>query len=505
MVYRVVRIGNELNTKSDMKKIFILLSMAALVVMGALITSCNKMEKDNGPRVNPDGSITYTTTLHMGADTKTIINGETGSHTFKAGDQIAVIYSNGTETEKAISVALTEDDIKNGGRSAKFTVTLYGLSPAASPTPTPAPHPTVKAYDLSNTVTYIYPASMALDNGSIDYSALASQHGTLTSLASNQDCCSASTTWDGTGDLLPTLTLENRITIGKFTIKNPSGTAINEDLTTVTISEGSNTYEITPDGSSTFTSDPIWVAMRPISAGARVTVTASDGTNNYTKTVTIAAGNSLEAGSITPVNVTMTLVPSILTLSYATSSDYGKVVCAAGHLHDAMTAVPTGCTAVGILGQVTETGHGLILALEEASMLNLTWNTINSWESVTYAGTTLKLLPDDSARGNLASYTTLGSTTVSNWCAAQKSDYEAIFINLGSTASDNRGYTFDDHVNAYLTTNVGGNALNGYYWSATASEYDERWAWSFAQAPYYWDGSMGKSDDNVMLRPVIGF
>ena len=46
-------------------------------------------------------------------------------------------------------------------------------------------------------------------------------------------------------------------------------------------------------------------------------------------------------------------------LSAATTADYGKVVCAAGHLHDAKTAVPDGCTAVGILGKVTTTGHGL--------------------------------------------------------------------------------------------------------------------------------------------------
>ena len=59
--------------------------------------------------------------------------------------------------------------------------------------------------------------------------------------------------------------------------------------------------------------------------------------------------------------------PTYTLLSAATTSDVGKVVCAAGHLHDAKTAVPSGCTAVGILGKVTTTGHGLILALQEAT------------------------------------------------------------------------------------------------------------------------------------------
>ena len=95
------------------------------------------------------------------------------------------------------------------------------------------------------------------------------------------------------------------------------------------------------------------------------------------------------------------------TLAKATTDDYGKVVCAAGHLHDAKTAVPAGCTAVGILGKVTETGHGLILALQDATAQ--TWNTINGWTSETsYAGTTLKVLPDDNARGSLTGYFWLG-------------------------------------------------------------------------------------------------
>jgi hypothetical protein len=128
-------------------------------------------------------------------------------------------------------------------------------------------------------------------------------------------------------------------------------------------------------------------------------------------------------------------------LSAATAEDVGKVVCAAGHLHPAKTALPTGSTAVGILGKVTETGHGLILALQDATSQQ--WSTINGWTSVTtYDNTKLRLLPDDTARGSLTSYTTLGSTMVSNWCVAQKSDYEAIFTNLGSTTG-NTGKTFD--------------------------------------------------------------
>ena len=186
-------------------------------------------------------------------------------------------------------------------------------------------------------------------------------------------------------------------------------------------------------------------------------------------------------------------------LSAATTADQGKVVCAAGHLHDAKTAVPAGCTAVGILGKVTETGHGLILALKDATAQN--WYTISSWTSVTsYAGTTLKVLPDDAARGtNLTSYTKLGKTAVSNWAVAQRSDYLAIFINLGSTTGDSDGLTYDHNVNAYITTGVGGAKISGYYWSAT--EVDFYSAWRFYSV--YWSREYKAFSRRV--RPVLAF
>jgi len=190
------------------------------------------------------------------------------------------------------------------------------------------------------------------------------------------------------------------------------------------------------------------------------------------------------------------MIPALL--SAATTADVGKVVCSDGNVYPAKTAVPEGCTAVGILGKVTETGHGLILALQDATAQD--WNTINGWISVTtYAGTTLKVLPDDAARGSLTSYTTLGATTVSNWAVAQKSDYEAIFQNLGSTINDD-GYTYDDNVNAYITTGVGGTAISGNYWSAT-EYYDNYSVWYFNSD--YWYGDVKTYSYSV--RPVLAF
>ena len=110
------------------------------------------------------------------------------------------------------------------------------------------------------------------------------------------------------------------------------------------------------------------------------------------------------------------------------------------------------------------------------------------------------MLPDDAARGgNLDSYTTLGSTTVSNWAVAQKSDYEAIFTNLGSTTGNSNGKTYDGNVNAYITTGVGGMAISGINWSAT--EADGSTAWRSRST--LWQS--GNKTSPYKVRPVLGF
>ena len=237
----------------------------------------------------------------------------------------------------------------------------------------------------------------------------------------------------------------------------------------------------------------------PTAAG--YTVSLKDGTQDAGKW-TVKAGTDGSFQSLPLKGVTAVkkaAAPAYTLLSAAATSDVGKVVCAAGHLHDAKTAVPDGCTAVGILGKVTETGHGLILALQDVT--SQTWNTINGWTPASYAGTTLKVLPDDDARGYLTSYTTLGSTAVSNWAVAQKSDYEAIFTNLGSTTGDSDGMTYDANVNAYITTGVGGAALDSDYWSATEFPDEDNYAWLFGSE--FW--AADSMADSYSVRPVLGF
>ena len=139
-----------------------------------------------------------------------------------------------------------------------------------------------------------------------------------------------------------------------------------------------------------------------------------------------------------------------------------------------------------------------ILSLQNAT--NQNWNTINGWTSeTTYAGTTLKVLPDDDARGSLTSYTKLGETTVSNWAVAQKSDYEAIFTNLGSTTGDEDGITYDANVNAYITTGVGGTAISNDNWSATERDGSNAWRCNSSLWASY------SKTNSRRVRPVLAF
>jgi hypothetical protein len=209
-----------------------------------------------------------------------------------------------------------------------------------------------------------------------------------------------------------------------------------------------------------------------------------------TVTVSYTGENKVKSGTVKKL--------ALCSLSEVTNEHVGKIIGADGNVYASLAQAEKVTTAVGILGKVTETGHGLIMSLEDAPQQ--VWATIDGWASASYAGTTLKVLPDDDARGsNLPSYTTLGSATVSNWAVATRADYTAIFTNLGSTRTDSDGITYDEHVNAYIT-GAGGTAISGENWSSTG--YTDAKAWRFS-----YDNKWGARDKTTQfkVRPVLGF
>lgn len=257
----------------------------ALVMMGALISGCAEEVEDAQPSVG--GTVTMKATVSLSEHASTRALTEAGVKTFESGDQIAVVYEQASGTAKALSVALTDDDITNSGKDAAFTVTLS--SPKAN-----------------GKVRYIYPASMVADDVSatapgndatIKWSNLATQDGTFASLASNLDLATFDGEMTAQGNLPKTASLVNPLTIGKFTIQNSAGTSdLTSSITGLSINDGTNTYVVT----RTAAAGPIYVAMKPITSSQTVTVNATDGTKQYYKSVT---GSPLNASKIYDVTV----------------------------------------------------------------------------------------------------------------------------------------------------------------------------------------------------------
>ena len=247
------------------------LSMAALALVGAMMTGCSNDDNYQQPE-NKNNVVTLTTTVGFadGATTRALtIDGNKGVKTFAAGETMAVIYYNGTSTVKAVSHALEAGDITNEGKNATFTFDLE----------TPK---------KSGSVLYIYPAAMADDTG-VDVTKLNTQEGTFDALQSKYDLCTNFGDWDG--DNLPSLTLNNLLAILAINLKNSANASdITGDITNMTISDGTNTYAVNRSAAA----GPIYVAILPTS-GATINVTATDGTNDYAKTLattkTYAANN----------------------------------------------------------------------------------------------------------------------------------------------------------------------------------------------------------------------
>ena len=446
--------------------------MAALALMTA---ACSNDDNDlTTPQPQKAEGITITAQLAPktdGATTRAVSDGGTKIVAeWAENEHIAILYEV-SSTKYVADATITAVD---GGGAATITFTVEAGTP-------------------DNTAcTLVYPYSAAKDDhtGVKDAATLlAAQDGTLNA---NLDVrVGAGTIRTTTPGLTVTTQPEAQFAIFKFTLSGPS---IDATHPLVIKDNASNTTITTVKPASTATS--VYVAMPAAASKAyKFVVTTAD--NKYIKsgTATIAAGNYYQ----TTLSMTTPRYP--LALSSATADDLGAVVNSDGQM-SVEKAAASG-TAIGIVGKVTETGHGLILALQDATSQE--WDTINGWNSVTnYAGTTLKQLPAGALGDNLTSYIYLWPTisnpiTVSSWCVAQKSDYEEIFVNLGSTTGDSNGTTYDGNVNAYITTGVGGAALSGDYWSAT--EYGGRYAWGFYS--YSWVNYFTTGRDSV--RPVLAF
>ena len=179
------------------------LSMAAFVLVGAVMTGCSSDDNiaDEPQPAKQDNIVTLTTTVGLddvdGGTTRALAidyTNKTVTKTFAVGDQVALVYKNTSEKKvMAVSEALTAEDISAEGNSATLTFTLTNPK-------------------NSQTVEYFYPASLVSlnENGNIVV-PIATQDGTLADVASHDYACCNTGSMSGT--TLSAVTLENKFAI----------------------------------------------------------------------------------------------------------------------------------------------------------------------------------------------------------------------------------------------------------------------------------------------------
>ncbi len=434
-----------------MKKTFRFLSMAALLVVGAIMTGCSSDDNIDNPQqpANNDNLVTLTATVSFdGAAGTRAIDGTTGTKTFESGKQIAVFYEDASgNLQKAVSTDFTP---LTDATKATFTVTLS----------------TPKS---GGQIRYIYPASMAKalpssptaytadDAVTIDYSGIfGSQDGTLTTLA-DYDLAVKDATLSGT-DQPATVTLTNPLAICKFTFKDAGSNDIT-GVTRLTVSNGTNAYAVSTSGL-----DEIYVAMKPVASG-NIAFTAATASETYFRTVT---GKSLDASKLYK-NIT---VGSMVELAK------GNVIGYDGNIYASKTAAGSNAAAVIVyLGSDTKDAtfkNGLAIALADEAQSN--WSTAKS----TCEGKT--------------------AITGAKWCLPSQDQWKQMFkANGGNEGSYN-------DLKTTITTAEGTTLQeNADYWSS--SEYDSGVDAYYVRLPgngnAYW--SHVSKNFNFRVRACLAF
>ena len=462
-----------------MKKTFRFLSMAALLAVGAIMTGCSNEDNIDNPQqpANNDNVVTLTATVSLdgGAQTRAITP-STGAKTFETGNQIAVIYKNtSNETVKAVSTDFTP---MTDATKATFTVTL--TNPVSN-----------------SAVRYIYPATMAKDvatdasitddDATIDYTGLfGSQNGNLTTLGTNYDLAVFDGSLSGT-DLPASASLLNPLAVCALTLKD-GGSDITSSVTSLNVSDGTNTYHVTPSGLS-----EIYVAMKPV-ASQKIAFTAATSSKTYFKTT--ASAQTLAKSTIyNSITVSMTELA------------VNKVIGADGNIYaDAAAASTAGTTAVAkiaYLGSDAETSttynHGLALALSDVS-------STQTWCSQTASTClTTQYSSESAAKADMAGLANtdalVGHDSHTHAAANAARNYNSGTHPTGTSAwfLPSAGQWDKMATAASGYNNLGLQSY--YYWSS--SELNALGAWLLYSDYGYWNGS-GKGYD-YLVRACLAF
>lgn len=441
--------------------------MAALALVGAVMTACSSEDNiaSNQQPAKQDNIVTVTTTIGLGGNNATTralnidYTNKKAVKTFAENDQVALIYYNKSDEKvKAVSNALKASDITNEGKSANFTFKLTNPKEGGG-------------------VTYMYPASMIGEDGNMDQTKLHTQKGTL-AYVSSIDYAQGSGQMVGT-TLPASVTLTNTFAVVAFTLKDAAGTDITSTITSMTIDTISVddkypdiNYKITgadPDGHIADPDGHIYVVMlSPDGSGSKdLTITATDGTNSYTKTLSGKAykrNNFYQQGLKMPYS----------TLS---NSKVGMIVGSDGKAYDVADKgkLPTGVTAVAMVAYKSGS-NGLAIALaDDGGTMN--WAT---------------------AKSTAAAHTP--TVTGKTWKLPSEDEWNQMFSANGGNDESYSG------LNTKLAT-VGGDSSKlqeGLYWSSTPNGEDKARGVGFGDGRVYWaNGSVDA--DVALVRACLAF
>ena len=275
-----------------MKIQFKYLCVAALALLGAMMSSCtnDELATDVAPLPVNNKSVTLTTTVSLDDATRALAIDEEnkkGVKTFETNDKVALIYIKSDGTKKVAESVLTSENISADGKSANLTFQLE------------------EPKEGDSNVTLVYPVWMADKDAAdgINMTALqVEQNGTLYKLSWAFDTATAAGQMTVSGDaatLPAAVTMTNPLTIAMFTLKEDYAD-ITSTVTQFTVNDGTHKYVVNREPAD----GPIYVAMRPIAAAQTISLTAVTDAKPYKKSVT---GKALAASRIYPVNVMMTV------------------------------------------------------------------------------------------------------------------------------------------------------------------------------------------------------
>ena len=236
-------------------------------------TPAEQIAADQTPAAAPESTMRFTATLSAKGQSQTKSVNESGVTTWVVNEQIAVYYekTNGTYGKATANV----DAVNDGKATISASLT-----------------------DAKNggVVKFTYPATIVNATGDdLNPTKLATQqHGTIADISTNFDAATATATLvtDGTTcGTTESVSMTNRVLIGKFTPQLNS--AAIGGITSLTLSDGTYTYTVTPAAGS-FGTEGIYVAMLPLD-NKTLTIYAVTATQDYSYVssgpITLQAGH----------------------------------------------------------------------------------------------------------------------------------------------------------------------------------------------------------------------